>query len=224
MAYANVNYELIAEIIRRVTGDTLARRHAGADLRAPGHGAQRDRSCPTRCGRPSCSERPICRSATDGRPDWRSTGELIEDADAGGAGGVRLAQGSGAVRPGRSSTAACHDGTRILAPSSVRAMTTNQIPGTPARFGPDDHGAGGVVGLRVLGHLRAALALVRRRPRAHRLGHPSRAPGGVNYWIDVEHEIVGVFFEILTEMSELLEPISGLSHRFQDVITGAVVE
>ena len=60
----------------------------------------------------------------------------------------------------------------------------------------------------------AALALLLILPGA----------GGINYWIDFEHEIVGVFFEVITEISAQLEPISGMSHLFQDVITAAVEE
>jgi hypothetical protein len=48
--------------------------------------------------------------------------------------------------------------------------------------------------------------------------------GGISHWIDFEHEIVGVYYEGVTEMSEMLEPISSAGHRFQDVITSAVVD
>ena len=36
--------------------------------------------------------------------------------------------------------------------------------------------------------------------------------------------IAGAVFEIITEMSPMLEPVSGCGHRFQDVITAAVVD
>ncbi len=48
--------------------------------------------------------------------------------------------------------------------------------------------------------------------------HPGA--GGINYWIDFANEIVGVFFEVITEIDEFLTPISGIGHRFADVITG----
>ena len=50
--------------------------------------------------------------------------------------------------------------------------------------------------------------------------HPGA--GGIGYWIDFDHGIVGVFFEVLTEIGVNMEPISGMGNRFQDVITAAV--
>jgi hypothetical protein len=52
--------------------------------------------------------------------------------------------------------------------------------------------------------------------------HPGA--GGVSYWVDFANEIVGVFFEVITEVDEFLTPVSGIGHRFQDVITAAVME
>jgi hypothetical protein len=52
--------------------------------------------------------------------------------------------------------------------------------------------------------------------------HPGA--GGVSYWVDFANEIVGVFFEVITEIDEFLTPVSGIGHRFPDVITGAVIE
>jgi len=48
--------------------------------------------------------------------------------------------------------------------------------------------------------------------------------GGITHWIDFEHEIVGVLYEVVTAMSEMMEPITAVGHRFQDVITAAVVD
>jgi hypothetical protein len=48
--------------------------------------------------------------------------------------------------------------------------------------------------------------------------------GGTSFWIDFEHELVGVWFEVLTEVSDLNEPVSGVGQRFQDIVTAAVVE
>ena len=48
--------------------------------------------------------------------------------------------------------------------------------------------------------------------------------GGTNFWIDFEHELVGVWFEVLTQVSDLNEPVSGVGQRFQDIVTAAVIE
>ncbi len=48
--------------------------------------------------------------------------------------------------------------------------------------------------------------------------------GWRGYWVDFVNEIVGVFFEVITEVDEFLVPGLGIGHRFQDVITAAVNE
>jgi CubicO group peptidase (beta-lactamase class C family) len=113
------------------------------------------------------------------------------------------------------------DGVRVLSPSTVTAMVTNQIPGVPARFGggliPD---ASWGYGFTVVQEQRFAYFAGGLVPLGSAL-HPGA--GGISYWIDFANEVVGVFFEVITEVDEFLVPISGIGHRFQDVITGAVV-
>jgi len=48
--------------------------------------------------------------------------------------------------------------------------------------------------------------------------------GGSCHIIDFGNEIVAAYYEIITEISEKLEPISSAGHRFQDVITSAVID
>ena len=146
---------------------------------------------------------------------------MIEEADAGGAGGfaspLDLARFAQAILQGGEL-----DGSRILSATTVRAMTTNQIPGTPARFGSDvlvPEGSWGY-GFSVICEQRWPWFGGGLVPNGS-VTHPGA--GGVNFWIDLHNEIVGVWFEVVTEMSELNQPVSGRSHRFQDVITGAVV-
>jgi len=222
MAYANVNYELISEIIRRTTGDTLqaAMQARIFDPLGMDHSAL---IVPDSLLDNTVRRAPdLPFGEADDTTGLALQGELVEQADAGGAGGFAsprdLATFAQALLDG-----GIHDGSRILAPSSVRAMTTNQIPGTPAVFGPDATVAEGSwgYGFSVICEQRWPWFGGGLVPMGS-VTHPGA--GGVNYWIDLEHQIVGVFFEILTEMSDMLEPISGLSHRFQDVITGAVVE
>lgn len=222
MAYANVNYELISEIIRRTTGDTLQAAMQARILDPLGmdHSAL---IVPDSLRDNTVHRAPdLPFGEANGTTGLALQGELIENADAGGAGGFAspkdLATFAQAVLDG-----GIHDGTRILAPNTIRAMTTNQIPGTPAVFGPDAIVAEGSwgYGFSVICEQRWPWFGGGLVPMGS-VTHPGA--GGVNYWIDLEHELVGVFFEILTEMSDMLEPISGLSHRFQDVITGAVVE
>ena len=109
-------------------------------------------------------------------------------------------------------------------PRCVR-WCTNQIPGVPAQFGGDVDSRG-VVGLRLRGR--------RRSVRSPYFGGGllpfgvGTAPGRRwrNYWIDFEHEhrrrvLRGDHRGSTTFLNE---PISGIGHRFQDVITAAVVD
>ena len=156
-------------------------------------------------------------------PGWGLVleGEPIESSDSGAAGiflsAPDLARFGQAILGGGSI-----GNTRVLAPSSVRSMATNQIPGTPADFG------GKIIPEASWGY---GFTVVQERPFSYFRGgllplgsvlHPGA--GGTNYWIDFEHDVVGVWFEVVTETDLLNEPISGAGHRFQDVITAAVVE
>ena len=111
---------------------------------------------------------------------------------------------------------------RVLAPSTVTSMVTNQIPGVPARFAettiPE---ASWGYGFAVVQEQRFAYFAGGLVPIGSVL-HPGA--GGINYWIDFDNEIVGVFFEVITEIDEFLTPVSGIGHRFSDVVTGAVNE
>lgn len=218
MQYDNSHYELLAEIVRRVTGDTfdaalrsrlfepLGMTHSAAivgdELRP--HLVTRAAGLPMGPDAPLPFEGPLWESSDSGAAavhmsatDLAVFGQMILD------GGV-------------------HDGQRILAPSTVRSMVTNQIPGTPARFGPN---------LIPDGSWGYGFTVAQKRPFSYFRGglvpvgsvlHPG--VGGISYWVDFEHEIVGVYFEVITTMSALNEPVSGIGQRFQDVITAAVVE
>lgn len=219
MSYANVNYELLAEIVRRTTGGTLDDAlHARVfeplgmhrstlrltdELRP--HLVSRDPDLPMGANSPVIS---VDSSA------WR-------DSDSGASGVLAspldLARFAQAILDGGSL-----DGRRILAPSTVRAMTTNQIPGTPARWNTEmpvpeaswGYGFAIVCEQRWLWYGGGLVPM-------GTASHPGA--GGISVWIDPTHGIVGVWFEVITEMSADLEPVSGICHRFQDVVTGAVV-
>lgn len=218
MVYDNAGYELLAEIVRRETGGTL-------------DAAMRSRIFePLGMNESALIVDDAHRAALVTRlpglpfgPDAAVSleGEPIECSDSGAAGvftsAPDLARFGQAILGG-----GCIGDTRVLAPSSVRSMTTNQIPGTPADFG------GVIIPEASWGY---GFTVAQERPFPYFRGgllppgsvlHPGA--GGTNYWIDFEHGLVGVWFEVLTETDVLNEPISGAGHRFQDVITAAVVE
>jgi CubicO group peptidase (beta-lactamase class C family) len=222
MQYANINYELLAEIVRRVTGDTLdaavkARILEPLEMTGTAAIVPADLSA-------GVVQRPVglpFGPVTDPTREMSFEGPLFESSDSGALGLLAtpgdLARFGQAILEG-----GALDGTRILAPATVAAMTANQIPGTPAKFGPSgvmNEGSWGY-GFSVICEQRWPWFGGGLVPMGS-VTHPG--VGGVNYWVDLHNEIVGVFFEVTTEVSEMLEPISGMSHRFQDIITGAVV-
>ena len=217
MHYDNSHYELLAEIIRRRTAGTFdavlrdrifqplgMTRSAGIvddDLRP--HLVTRAPGLPLGPDAPLPFEGPVWESSDSGAaavhtsaPDIAAFGQMILDDGVG-------------------------NGSAVLSPASVQALTTNQIPGVPALFGSE------VLPEASWGY---GFIVYRGRPFAYfggallpigSVSHPGA--GGSNYWIDFEHGIVGVLFEVITKMSPYLnEPLSGIGHRFQDVITAAV--
>jgi CubicO group peptidase (beta-lactamase class C family) len=218
MQYDTGPYELLAEIVRRETGATL-------------DAAMRSRILePLGMTRSACivgdEVRPHLVTRAEGLPFGPGQpvafeGELWESSDSGTAGvhtsAPDLARFGQMILNG-----GVLDGRRVLAPSTVTSMVTNQIPGVPAMFGDRIiRESSWGYGFTVVQEQRFAYFGGGLVPLGSAL-HPGA--GGVSYWIDFANELVGVFFEVITEIDEFLIPVSGIGHRFQDVITGAVSE
>lgn len=221
MAYGNVNYSLLGEIVRRVTGGTLdaAMRSrvfeplrmsrsaliVGDDLRP--HLVQRAANLPFGSYDPP------------GLVPFQ--GEVWESSDAGESGlhasPIDLVRFGQAILNGGTL-----DGARFLSASTVHSMCIDQIPGLSAVFGSDRlvPVASWGYGFGVICEYRWPYFGGGLVPPGS-VNHPGA--GGIDFWIDFEHGIVGAFFEVLTEMSADVEPISGMGNRFEDVITAAVV-
>lgn len=221
MAYANVNYALLGEMVRRLTNGTL-----DAAMRARVFeplGMARSALIVGGDLRPDLVQRAPELPFGSGEvpPHFVLQGDDVEATDA-GEGGVHaspmdLARFGQAILEGGSL-----DGERFLSPSTVRAMCIDQIPGVPASFGADVQipVASWGYGFSVLCEQRWKYFGGGLVPNGS-VSHPGA--GGIDYWVDFEHEIVGVFFEVITEVGPQLEPVSGIGNRFQDVITAAVV-
>ena len=215
MRYDNNTYELLAEIVRRETGGSLdaamrerlfeplgMTRSAGIvddDLRQ--HLVTRASGLPFGPDAAVAFEGDLWESSDSGAaavhcsaPDLATFGQMILD-------GGTLGDA------------------RVLAPSTVTSMVTNQIPGVPAQFhaGTIPEASWGY-GFTVVQEQRFAYFAGGLVPLGSVL-HPGA--GGIYYWVDFANEIVGVFFEVITEIDEFLTPVSGIGHRFSDVITGA---
>jgi CubicO group peptidase (beta-lactamase class C family) len=218
MDYDNSHYALLAEIIRRITGGTLDAAMRERIFEPLGM----DRSAVI----VDAALQPNLVQRGEGLPFGPDAvlsleGEMFEACDSGTA-GVHMAP-LDLLRFGQMILdGGVGNGTRVLAPTTVRSMMTNQVPGIPALF------AESVMPEASWGY---GFTIIQERQFPYFAGgllplgsalHPGA--GGISYWIDFEHEIVGVFFEVITEMTEFLEPISGIGHRFQDVVTGAIVQ
>ena len=220
MSYANVNYELLAEIVRRTTGgsfDDAVRGRVFEPL-----GMKRSTVRLTDELRPHLVTRDPDLPMGANSPTISLDSDAWRDSDSGASGvlasPVDLARFGQAILDG-----GALDGRRILAPSTVRSMTTDQIPGTPARWIDDrivPHASWGY-GFGVTCEQRWPWFGGGLQPFGT-ASHPGA--GGVTFWIDRTHGIVGVWFEVITEMSPALEPMSGVGHRFPDVVTAAVVD
>jgi CubicO group peptidase (beta-lactamase class C family) len=111
---------------------------------------------------------------------------------------------------------------RILGRATVEAMTSNRLPGISAKFGARlkreaGYGYGWVVrNFEAYAYFGGGLLPIGS------LSHPGA--GGVGFWIDKQHEVVGFCTEFATDLSDDLEPRSWLEHRFEDVVVSALAD
>jgi CubicO group peptidase (beta-lactamase class C family) len=218
MLYASFGYELLGEIVRRVCGTATVREVMAERLFEPlamqGVAITLDAACRARLAEPP----PNGPQAGQVERYGLSVEDLLR-ADTAGA-GLRMTALDHAIFEQMILGGGELAGVRVLSKASVRAMTTNQIPGVPdVAFGRKEASWG--YGFSVICQERWPYfggGLVPPGSVTH------AGAGGISHWIDFDNEIVGVYYEILTQMSDRLEPISSASHRFQDVITAAVLD
>lgn len=220
MQYASVHYGVLSEIIRRITDRSL---DAAMKERIFGP-LKMDRSAVSVDG--ESVPYLVTRSADlpFGSDDAPGGGTLQSDefrsSDCGAA-GIHVSPAD-LLRFGEMIRShGVHGERQVLAPAAVRAMTTNQVPSVPAVVGDRvvkeaSWGFGfGVICEERWPYFGGALV-----PTGS-VSHPGA--GGISFWIDFQNEIVGVFFEVITEITEpLLEPISGMGQRFQEMVTSAL--
>lgn len=220
MQYCNFNYSLLGEVVRRVTGGTLdaAMRHYVFDpvgmtsSAVIVDGDLQPRVIERPPGVPWGPDHPYS-AISFNDPMWAAS-----DSAAGGA----HASAPDMIRFGQMILDGGMAGdTRILSQDAVRVMTTNQIPGVAAQAlgrgrGDASWGYGfGVSGYQPWTNFGGATS------GPHKIRHGGA--GGINCWIDPDFAIVGAYFEVLTEVDEFGAPTSWAAHRFEDVITAAVL-
>jgi CubicO group peptidase (beta-lactamase class C family) len=219
MLYSTHNYELLGEIVRRLSGlslEKLAREHIFDPLgmhdtyyEVPA--SESRRVVQRAAGLPFADPQP---------PFMEGIGSCqMQETPYGGAGvfstPLDMVIFGQAVLNGGS-----HGSARILSRAGVAAMTRDQIPGVRARMVGREmaHGSWGygwaVSSPSKWRYFEGSL---------HPLGTISHAGGGgQNFWIDREHELVGAYFEVTTRvLTPSLEHVWNFD-LFQNAVTAAV--
>jgi CubicO group peptidase (beta-lactamase class C family) len=219
MTYSNHNYQLLGEIVRRLSGRSIeaqARERLFGPLGmsdtyyvVPKSEAPRvvQRAPGLPFGATDAPFMPPC----IGSREWQETPHA-----GGGAFSTPLdlvVFGQMFLNRGR------YAGARVLSPAAVAAMTRDQIPGTKARFFDKvvEHASWGygwaIDSPTKWPYFQGGLAPLGT------LCHPGA--GGAMCWVDPANDLVGAYFEVTTRLTERMEHLWGFD-LFQNVITSAV--
>jgi CubicO group peptidase (beta-lactamase class C family) len=219
MTYSNHNYQLLGEIVRRLSGRSIeaqARERLFGPLGmsdtyyvVPKSEAPRvvQRAPGLPFGATDAPFMPPC----IGSREWQETPHA-----GGGAFSTPLdlvVFGQMFLNRGR------YAGARVLSPAAVAAMTRDQIPGTKARFFDKvvEHASWGygwaIESPTKWPYFQGGLAPLGT------LCHPGA--GGAMCWLEPAKDLVGAYFEVTTRLTERMEHLWGFD-LFQNVITAAV--
>lgn len=218
MTYSDHNYELLGEIVRRLSGrslerlararifDPLGMRDSYYEVPASESHRVVQRAPGTFLG--PGSPAPL---EDFGARSWQETprggaGLFTTPLDMTVFGQMILDGGRGA-------------GARVLSPAAVAAMTRDQIPGLRARLLNYEaaHASWGY-GFAVTSPTKWKYFDGSLHPLGT-IGHTGG--GGAGFWIDREHELVGAYFEVATRLTENLE-IYWNFDLFQNAVTASV--
>jgi CubicO group peptidase (beta-lactamase class C family) len=218
MIYSDVNFELIAEIVRRLTGrslDDFARERIFEPL-----GMNDSSYVVPESARPRIVKRP------PHAPFVRGTVALpgidsreLEELPSGSSGVYSTAKDLTAF-----AQTFCNAGTygraRILSRPTVAAMTRNQIPGISITFRESRYNASYGYGWFVDSatrwkYLNGSLS------SNGSFGH--LGSGGVGFWADPKNEIVAVYLSVLMRQTEAMDPLYTYD-LFQNSVTAAVAD
>ena len=218
MVYSNHNYVLLGEIVRRLSGrglEEVARERVFDPLgmhdsyyvvpESESHRVvQRDRKIPF--GDPDERFLPCI-----GSRRWQQT------PDSGG--GVLTTPRDMVVFGQMFLNRGRYGDARILSPAAVAAMTRDQIPGLGALLlNIVAERASWGYGWQVVSPTKWKYFDGSLQPLGA-FGHPGA--GGVNYWIDRDHELVGAYFEVTARLSPDYNFLWNFD-LFQNAITAAV--
>jgi CubicO group peptidase (beta-lactamase class C family) len=218
MVYANHNYELLGEIVRRLSGrglEELARKRIFDPL-----GMQDSYYVVPESESHRVVQRapglPLADPESDFMPGIGS--RQWQETPYGGAGLFSTpfdmaVFGQTFLNGGRYGDA------RILSPAAVATMTRDQIPGLRARIvGKEEASASWGYGWMVASPTKWKYFDGSLQPLGT-FGHPGAA--GQMFWVDPEHELVGAYFEVATRVTPDWEFLWNFD-LFQNAITAAV--
>jgi CubicO group peptidase (beta-lactamase class C family) len=207
MSYCNYGYELLGEIVRRISGRSLADFCQERIFQPLGMGD-------TYCVVPDSVKdkiigRPKGDSLADGivtwkmlETDWACVGAFSTAMDVAIFGQMFLDRGT-------------YGDARILSPASVAEMTRDQIPGIGSRwegeFFPE---ASWGLGWSVRGNKKSKNYGTLHSARSFAHG----GAGGVYLWVDPVYEIVGAYFSVMLEEEKYYVDL------FENAVTAAVVD
>jgi CubicO group peptidase (beta-lactamase class C family) len=214
MSYCSHGYELLGEIVRRVSGQNLADFARERIFEPLG-------MTDTSYALPAAKQGRVARRASDApevvldTPDYQYTpwasGMVFTTALDLAIFGQMFLNGGG------------YGDARILSPATVAEMTRNQIPGIGAEFILDQHfpEAGWGYGWSINGNKKSRLFGSLYSPAAFEHG----GSGGVFLWIDPAYDLVGVYFSVVPRLkSEVDFDYDWCADLFANAVTAAVVQ
>jgi len=212
MAYCNTGYELLGEIIRRVSGQSLSA-FCAERIFAPlgmndSHYVLPDAAQPRIVKRaPDNPSAGLDDPAFHATP-WACAGLLTTALDLAIFGQMLLNRG-------------VYADARLLSPATVHTMTRNQIPGISAykdgEFFPE---AAWGYGWDVCGDKKAMYDGALYSPAAFQ----HSGAGGVNLWVDPTYELVGVYFSVvLGNTADGFHRVSPVD-LFMNAVTASIID
>ena len=219
MIYCNANYELLAEIMQRVSGRPLedfARERIFGPL-----GMKDSYYVVPESIRAQIVKRPPNAPFVQSPFGFPGIDSRQREETPWGSGGVFSTAKDIAIFGQMFLNGGTYGRVRILSRPAVATMTRNQIPGIGAQLGAINHreasyGYGWVVeSNEKWKYWHGSLLPIGT------FAHPGA--GGCSFWIDPVNEIVGVYFEVTMRVTEFLEHLWNCD-LFQNVVTAAVAD
>jgi CubicO group peptidase (beta-lactamase class C family) len=216
MIYSDVNFELVAEIVRRLTSrslDDFARERIFEPL-----GMNDSSYVVPESARPRIVKRPPHAPFAQGTVAFPGIDSREHEELPSGSSGVSSTAKDVAAFAQMFCNAGTYGRAQILSRAAVAAMTRNQIPGIGITFNESRYNA--CYGWFVETAARWRYwngSLSSNGSFAH------AGAGGVQFWADPENEIVGVYLSVQMQQTKSMDPVWNFD-LFQNAVTAAVAD